>query len=77
MRAFVREAATWIGQSIKRPDNWGGFAVTPFRFEFWQGREKQATRPFPLFPTSGWQLEKGEAGSLNTDRETLLITNKS
>ena len=38
---------------------------------------KQATRPFPLFPTSGWQLEKGEAGSLNTDRETLLITNKS
>lgn len=41
MRAFVREAATWIGQSIKRPDNWGGFAVTPFRFEFWQGRESR------------------------------------
>ena len=38
---FVREAATWIGQSIKRPDNWGGFAVTPFRFEFWQGRESR------------------------------------
>lgn len=41
MRAFVREAATWIGQNIKRPDNWGGFAVTPTRFEFWQGRESR------------------------------------
>lgn len=41
MRAFVCEAATWVGQSIKRPDNWGGFAVTPFRFEFWQGRESR------------------------------------
>ena len=41
MRAFVREAATWVGLRIKRPDNWGGFAVTPFRFEFWQGRESR------------------------------------
>jgi pyridoxamine 5'-phosphate oxidase len=23
--------------TIKRPDHWGGFTVTPYRFEFWQG----------------------------------------
>lgn len=41
MRAFVYEAARWAGREIKRPDNWGGFAVTPTRFEFWQGRENR------------------------------------
>lgn len=29
------------GQTVPRPDNWGGFAVTPTRFEFWQGRESR------------------------------------
>ena len=38
IRAFVKEAA---GQTVQRPDNWGGFAVTPTRFEFWQGRESR------------------------------------
>ena len=26
---------------IKRPKNWGGFLVTPVKFEFWQGRESR------------------------------------
>ena len=26
---------------IKRPKNWGGFLVTPVKFEFWQGRENR------------------------------------
>jgi pyridoxamine 5'-phosphate oxidase len=26
------------GQKIPLPDNWGGYKVTPDRFEFWQGR---------------------------------------
>ena len=25
------------GNPIKRPDNWGGYIVKPYRFEFWQG----------------------------------------
>ena len=41
IRAFVKEATKLAGQTIKRPDNWGGFAVTPTRFEFWQGRESR------------------------------------
>jgi pyridoxamine 5'-phosphate oxidase len=28
-------------ETIKRPENWGGFFVTPVRFEFWQGRESR------------------------------------
>ncbi len=28
-------------QPIVRPDNWGGFAVTPDEFEFWQGRDNR------------------------------------
>lgn len=38
MRAFVREAARLAGQTVERPANWGGYAVSPTRFEFWQGR---------------------------------------
>ena len=38
IRSFVREAARWIGKEVERPDNWGGYAVTPTRIEFWQGR---------------------------------------
>lgn len=26
------------GQDVPLPDTWGGFALTPTRFEFWQGR---------------------------------------
>ena len=38
MRAFVKESMRWIGREIERPENWGGYAVTPIRIEFWQGR---------------------------------------
>ena len=41
MRAFVAESIKWTGKAIKRPDNWGGYRVTPTRFEFWQGRENR------------------------------------
>jgi len=38
IRAFIKEAAHWVGKEVERPDNWGGYAVTPTRVEFWQGR---------------------------------------
>lgn len=41
MRAFVKEVFKLAGHEIRRPDNWSGFAVTPTRFEFWQGRESR------------------------------------
>lgn len=60
MRAFVYEAAKWAGQTIKRPDNWGGFAVTPTRFEFWQGRESRLHDRFQytLQEDSNWKKER-------------------
>ena len=28
-------------ETLKRPEHWGGFIVTPVKFEFWQGRENR------------------------------------
>lgn len=60
MRAFVYEAARLTGQTIKRPDNWGGFAVTPTRFEFWQGRESRLHDRFQyiLQEDGSWKKER-------------------
>lgn len=35
---FIREAAHYAMREVPRPDYWGGYAVTPDRIEFWQGR---------------------------------------
>jgi pyridoxamine 5'-phosphate oxidase len=37
-KAFVFEAAKHIGDSVPRPDYWGGYRIDPTRIEFWQGR---------------------------------------
>jgi len=34
IRAFIREAARWIGKEVERPAHWGGYAVIPERIEF-------------------------------------------
>lgn len=41
IRAFVSESLKQVGHEIQRPEHWGGFAVAPTRFEFWQGRESR------------------------------------
>lgn len=38
IRKFVKESFRWGGKEVDRPEHWGGFAVTPTRIEFWQGR---------------------------------------
>lgn len=37
-KAFVLEAAKHIGDSVPRPEYWGGYMINPNRIEFWQGR---------------------------------------
>jgi pyridoxamine 5'-phosphate oxidase len=42
-RTFLEEnlkklETEFAGKPIPRPDNWGGFLVTPLEVEFWQGR---------------------------------------
>lgn len=38
---FDSEKERIIKETIKRPENWGGYLVNPVKFEFWQGRESR------------------------------------
>ena len=40
-QAFVLEAAKHLTKDVHRPDNWGGYHITPHRIEFWQGRSNR------------------------------------
>lgn len=31
----------FAGEAVALPDDWGGYALTPVRFEFWQGRRNR------------------------------------
>lgn len=37
-KKFVRIALRYFGREVPRPPHWGGYAITPERIEFWQGR---------------------------------------
>ena len=38
MAAYERAEKRFEGGPVPRPPHWGGWALTPHRFEFWQGR---------------------------------------
>lgn len=41
VRAFAAESFRFAGKEVERPQWWGGYAVTPSRMEFWQGRSSR------------------------------------
>ena len=60
IRAFIREAARWIGKEVERPAHWGGYAVIPERIEFWQGRPNRLHDRivYTLQPDGHWKKER-------------------
>jgi pyridoxamine 5'-phosphate oxidase len=48
------------GESVPRPDWWGGYRVTPDEIEFWQGRENRLHDRllYSWQPTGGWQRQR-------------------
>lgn len=60
IRAFVKEAASWAGKEVERPANWGGYAVTPERIEFWQGRPNRLHDRivYTLQPDGNWTKDR-------------------
>jgi pyridoxamine 5'-phosphate oxidase len=52
-------AAEFEGRDVPRPNDWGGFRLTPERFEFWQHRDDRLhDRVLYLMDGSSWRRER-------------------
>lgn len=46
-------------ETLKRPENWGGYIVEPVSYEFWQGRENRLhDRVYYKKKASGWEKSR-------------------
>ena len=52
-------AGTSEGKPVPIPQNWGGYRLTPHRFEFWQGRDNRLHDRFRFTLEGGrWSIER-------------------
>ncbi|MFN3234155.1 MAG: pyridoxamine 5'-phosphate oxidase [Gammaproteobacteria bacterium] len=56
IKQFKEIAEKYKGKEVPRPKHWGGYLVSPFEFEFWQGGEDR------LHDRIRYILQKGEWG---------------
>jgi pyridoxamine 5'-phosphate oxidase len=56
----LAEVQSRYGQDPPTPENWGGYRVRPYRFEFWQGRENRLHDRFIYLPApgGGWRIQR-------------------
>ncbi len=60
MMKFAAESLLYVGRKVPRPESWGGWAFTPTRVEFWQGRDSRLHDRF-LFTedeVGAWTIER-------------------
>lgn len=64
-REFLEEKtkalnARFEGQSVPRPEHWGGYRVVPDYVEFWQGRPSRLhdRLAYTKEPDGGWKIER-------------------
>lgn len=51
--------ARFVDRDVPRPELWGGYRLTPNRFEFWQHRENRLHDRIVYLPsTNGWTLQR-------------------
>ena len=55
----VKEEKGKHGENPPRPENWGGYRLTPVRIEFWQGRENRLHDRLLYTSAQGaWRIER-------------------
>lgn len=60
IKKFIAEVTKSVGRDVERPEHWGGYAVTPTRIEFWQGRESRLHDRilYTLEANGCWKIER-------------------